>query len=122
VERAVIAYPDVEAIVAMNSVMALGTMSALEAEGRLDDVVVTGMGGQPDELEMVARGRIGVAVFRDPRSMGANSADALIMDVRGRSAEIPRVLYTDLRTLDSTDKIREFVPKEMLDIDAALAD
>lgn len=122
VERAIIAYPDVEAIVAMNSVMALGTMSALEAEGRLDDVLVTGMGGQPDELEMVARGKIGVAVFRDPRSMGANSAEALIMDLQGKTADIPRVLYTDLRTLDSTDKIREFVPKEMLDIDAKLAD
>jgi len=122
VERALIAYPDVEAIVAMNSVMGLGTMSALEADGRLDDVLVTGMGGQPDELEMVARGKIGVAVFRDPRSMGKNSADALIMDLEGRTADIPRVLYTDLRTLDSTEKIREFVPREMLDIDAALAD
>lgn len=122
VERAIIAYPDVEAIVAMNSVMALGSMSALEAEGRLDDVLVTGMGGQPDELEMVARDKIGVAVFRDPRSMGANTAQALIMDMQGKTADIPRVLYTDLRTLDSTDKIREFVPKEMLDIDAALAD
>jgi ABC-type sugar transport system substrate-binding protein len=121
VERALIAYPDVEAIVAMNSVMGLGTMSALEADGKLDDVLVTGMGGQPDELEMVARGKIGVAVFRDPRSMGANSAEALIMHMQGREADIPKVLYTDLRTLDSTDKIREFVPKEMLDIDAALA-
>ena len=55
VERALIAYPSVEVIVGMNSVMALGSMSALEADGKLDDVLVTGMGGQPDELEMVAR-------------------------------------------------------------------
>lgn len=120
-ERALIAYPDVEAIVAMNSVMALGTMSALEADGKLDDVLVTGMGGQPDELEMVARGKIGVAVFRDPRSMGKNSAEALIMDQQGKRAEIPRVLYTDLRTLDNIDAIRQYVPKAMLDIDAKLA-
>ncbi|MDZ5699078.1 sugar ABC transporter substrate-binding protein [Chelativorans sp. M5D2P16] len=122
VERALIAYPQVEVIVAMNSVMALGSMSALEADGRLDDVVVTGMGGQPDELEMVARGKIGVAVFRDPRSMGANSAEALIMDMQGKTSEIPRVLYTDLRVLDSVESIRTYVPKEMLDIDAKLAE
>lgn len=121
VERALIAYPNVEVIVAMNSVMALGTMSALEADGKLDRVLVTGMGGQPDELEMVARGKLGVAVFRDPRSMGANSADALIMDLEGRRGDIPRVLYTDLRTLDSVDTIRQYVPKAMLDIDAKLA-
>ncbi len=121
IERALIAFPNVEVVVAMNSVMGLGTMSALEADGKLDDVLVTGMGGQPDELEMVARGKIGVAVFRDPRSMGANSAEALIMDQQGRTADIPRIIYTDLRTLDSVDVIREFVPKEILDIDARLA-
>lgn len=120
-ERLLIAYPEVEAIVAMNSVMGLGTMSALEADGKLEDVLVTGMGGQPDELEMVARGRIGVAVFRDPRSMGKNSAEALIMDLEGRGDEIPKVLYTELRTLDSVDSIREWVPQAMLDIDARLA-
>lgn len=120
-ERALIAYPNVEAIVAMNSVMGLGTMSALEADGKLDDVLVTGMGGQADELEMVARGKIGVAVFRDPRSMGANSAEALIMDQQGKRADIPRVLYTDLRTLDAIEAIRQYVPKAMLDIDAKLA-
>lgn len=120
-ERLLIAYPQVEAIVAMNSVMGLGTMSALEADGKLDDVLVTGMGGQPDELEMVARGRIGVAVFRDPRSMGKNSADALIKHWQGREDEIERVVYTELRTLDDVDSIREWVPIEMLDIDARLA-
>jgi ABC-type sugar transport system substrate-binding protein len=120
-ERLLIAYPEVEAIVAMNSVMGLGTMSALEADGKLEDVLVTGMGGQPDELEMVARGKIGVAVFRDPRSMGANSADALIKHWSGREGEIEKVVYTELRTLDNVDSIREWVPIEMLDIDARLA-
>ena len=120
-ERLLIAYPQVEVIVAMNSVMGLGAMSALEADGKLDDVLVTGMGGQPDELEMVARGKIGVAVFRDPRSMGANSADALIKDWQGREDEIEKVVYTELRTLDDVDSIREWVPIEMLDIDARLA-
>ena len=105
VERALIAYPSVEVIVGMNSVMALGSMSALEADGKLDDVLVTGMGGQPDELEMVARGKIGVAVSRDPRDMGANTANALIMHLEGREQDIPKVLYTALRTLDSVDSI-----------------
>ena len=122
VERALIAYPSVEVIVGMNSVMALGSMSALEADGKLDDVLVTGMGGQPDELEMVARGKIGVAVSRDPRDMGANTANALIMHLEGREQDIPKVLYTALRTLDSVDSIRKWVPKAMLDIDAKLAE
>ena len=121
-ERLLVAYPDVEVIVGMNSVTGLGAMSALETEGKLEGVIVTGMGGQPDELEMVARGKIGVAVFRDPRNMGANSAQALLLDLMGNSEDIERVTYTALRVLDDTDSIREFVPVEMLDIDAALSD
>jgi ABC-type sugar transport system substrate-binding protein len=120
-ERLVIAYPHVEVIVGMNSVTGLGAMSALESEGMLDEVLVTGMGGQADELEMVARGKIGVAVFRDPRSMGRNSAEALILDLKGRADEIEEVVYTDLRVLDNVESIRQWVPKEMLDIDARLA-
>lgn len=120
-ERLLVAYPDVDVIVGMNSVTGLGAMSALETEGKLDDVLVTGMGGQPDELEMVARGKIGVAVFRDPRNMGANSARALLADLEGRSDDIEKITYTALRVLDDTDSIREFVPVEMLDIDAVLA-
>ena len=53
--------------------------------------------------------------------MGANSADALIKDWSGRSDEIEKVVYTELRTLDNVDAIRELVPIEMLDIDARLA-
>jgi hypothetical protein len=70
---------------------------------------------------MVARGKIGVAVFRDPRSMGANSAEALILDMQGRGDEIQEVVYTDLRTLDTIEAIRTHVPIEVLDIDAKLA-
>lgn len=120
VERALIAYPQVEAVVGMNSVMAMGSVSALEADGRLDDVLVTGMGGQPDELEMVARDKLGVAVFRDPRNMGANTAEALIKDHNGNTEDISEVTYTALRVLDSVDSIRKYVPKAMLDIDARL--
>jgi ABC-type sugar transport system substrate-binding protein len=121
-ERALIAYPQVEVIVGINSNMALGIMSALEANpGALDRIVVTGMGGQSDEMEMVARGKLGVTIFRDPRNMGANSARALLMDLQGKRDQIEKVVYTPLRTIDSADAVRQYVPRAMLDIDAALA-
>jgi hypothetical protein len=53
--------------------------------------------------------------------MGRNSAEALILDLEGRADEIEEVVYTDLFVLDSVESIREWVPKEMLDIDARLA-
>ncbi len=119
-EQVMVAYsPDV--IVGMNSNTGLGAMSALEADGKLDDVVVTGMGGQIDELEAVVDGKVGVAVLRDPRNMGANSAEALILHLQGREDDIEEVSYTALRPIFDEETAREYVPKVMFDVDEYLA-
>lgn len=119
-ERVMVAYsPDV--IVGMNSNTALGAMSALEAEGKLGEVVVTGMGGQIDELQAVVDGRIGVAVLRDPRDMGRNSAEALILHLNGRENEIVEISYTALVPVYDADTARAGVPKELFDVDAWLS-
>jgi ABC-type sugar transport system substrate-binding protein len=113
------AHPDVDVIVGMNSNTALGIRDALLDEGRLDSVLVAGMGGQSDELEAVARGQLGVAVFRDPRDMGARVARALLRD-HEQQDQIDTLSYTTLRVLDSIESIRQYVPTDMLDIDAVL--
>jgi ABC-type sugar transport system substrate-binding protein len=119
-ERVMVAYsPDV--IVGMNSNTGLGAMAALEAEGKLDEVVVTGMGGQIDELQAVVDGRIGVAVLRDPRDMGRNSAEALILHLNGREDEIVEISYTALVPVYDADTARAGVPKELFDVDAWLS-
>jgi ABC-type sugar transport system substrate-binding protein len=114
------AYPDIDVIVGMNSNTALGIRDALAEEGVLDNVLVAGMGGQPEELEAVARGQLGVAVFRDPRDMGARVAQALSHDYEQQQDQIDVLSYTTLRVLDSIDSIRQYVPTDMLDIDAVL--
>jgi ABC-type sugar transport system substrate-binding protein len=114
------AHPDVDVIVGMNSNTALGIRDALADEGVLDNVLVAGMGGQSDELEAVARGQLGVAVFRDPRDMGARVARALLYDYEQQTDQIDTLSYTTLRVLDSIESIRQYVPTDMLDIDAVL--
>ena len=94
-ERAVAAY-DFDAIVGLNSYMAVSAKDALMANGMLDQVVVAGMGGTIDELQAVALEEIGVAPFRDPRSMGRASATALLMDLQGRGDEIERTSYANI--------------------------
>lgn len=116
------AYPEVDVIVGMNSNTALGIRDALVDEGVLENVLVAGMGGQADELEAVARGQLGVAVFRDPRDMGARVARALLRDYEQQTNQIDTLSYTTLRVLDSVDSIRQYVPTDMLDIDAILGD
>lgn len=114
------AYPDVNVVVGMNSNTALGIRDALAEAGILENVLVAGMGGQPEELEAVARGQLAVSVFRDPRDMGAKVARALLHDYQQQSDQIDTITYTTLRVLDSIDSIRQYVPTDVLDIDAVL--
>ena len=118
-ERALAAY-DFEGIVALNSYMSVSAKDALIANNRLDDIVVVGMGGTIDELEAVALREIGVAPFRDPRSMGRASANALLLHLQGREGEIVLTTYAEIPVVDSTHRIRTHVPSDMFDVVAFL--
>lgn len=120
-ERALAAY-DFEGIVGLNSYMAVSAKDALMANGMLDGITVVGMGGTIDELQAVALGEIGVAPFRDPRSMGAASANALLLDLCGRADEIEKVSYANIPIVDSALRMVENVPSDMFDVVAFLND
>jgi ABC-type sugar transport system substrate-binding protein len=114
-ERALAAY-DFDAVVGLNSYMAVSAKDALLANGRLDDITVVGMGGTIDELQAVALEEIGVAPFRDPRSMGRASANALLLHLTGREDEIQTTVYADIPVLDNAYRIRKVVAPEMFDV------
>ena len=120
-ERALAAY-DFDAIVGLNSFMAVSAKDALMANNRLDEIVVVGMGGTIDELQAVALGEIGAAPFRDPRSMGRASATALLLHLTGRESEIIPTSYAEIPVVDSAYRIRQHVPLGMFDINAFLQD
>ena len=120
-ERALAAY-DFEAIVGLNSYMAVSAKDALMANGRLEDITVVGMGGTIDELQAVALGEIGTAPFRDPRSMGRASATALIQHLTGNADQIQRTVYADIPVLDNAYRIRKTVAPEMMDVVGFLND
>ncbi len=118
-ERALNAY-DFDGIVGMNSATAVAAKNALAANGKLDDVTVIGMGGTVEELEAVALREIGVAPYRDPPSMGRACAEAILLHIAGRAAEIQPTYYAAIPVLDSAYRIRKEVPKAMFDVVAFL--
>ncbi|SDO18053.1 sugar ABC transporter substrate-binding protein [Vreelandella arcis] len=119
-ERALAAY-DFDAIVALNSYMSVSASSALMANGREPgEIVVAGMGGTIAELEGVALGEIGVAPFRDPRSMGRASAEALLQHLTGNEADIDKTVYATIPVTESVYSISQHVPEAMFDVNAFL--
>ncbi len=120
-ERALAAY-DFDAVIGLNSYMAVSAKNAIQAAGKLDDIVVVGMGGTVDELQAVALREIGCAPFRDPRAMGRASATALIQHLTGREADIEKTYYSDIPVLDNAYRIRQTVAPEMFDVVAFLGE
>lgn len=114
-ERALAAY-DFDAIIGLNSFMAVSAKNAVQASRRRGQVTIVGMGGTIDELQAVALREIGCAPFRDPRAMGRASATALIQHLTGREGEIQKTVYSDIPVLDSAYRIRLTVAPEMFNV------
>jgi ABC-type sugar transport system substrate-binding protein len=114
-ETVATAHPDLGLAVGMNSNTALGIMESLRLQGRLDGVLVIGMGGVLDELAAICRRDIGVAPFRDPRDMGRLAAEAIIFDMAGQNDQIPELSYTDMPVIDSCEAVFANVPFAILD-------
>jgi len=119
-ERA-LARTEFDGIVGLNSYMSVSASQALLANGKAPgEITVVGMGGTIDELQGVALGEIGVAPFRDPRSMGRASADALLLHLTGREDEIQETVYAQIPVAESAYTIAQFVPGDMFDVNAFL--
>jgi ABC-type sugar transport system substrate-binding protein len=118
-ERAIRAY-DFDAIIGMNSATAVAAKNALAANGKLEGVTVVGMGGTVEELEAVALREVGVAPYRDPPSMGRSCAEAILLHMSNRAAEIQPTYYANIPVLDSAYRIRKEVPTAMFDVNAFL--
>lgn len=125
-ERLILANPDVQAIYAGNSGMAMGVAEALSGMGH-SDVSVFGFGAVPPELDMIWEGKIKGSIFRDSQSSGRYIADAIARHSRGETIEQQYPL--DMVMVSSREDILSKVPEGSLqlmenwpEVEKALAD
>lgn len=76
-----------DTIVANNDEMALGAMMALEAAGKLNDVVVAGIDGTPDALEYIKSGQLKVSAFQNPMEQGNKAIETAIKAASGEKLD-----------------------------------
>lgn len=107
-ERLILANPDVSAVYAGNSSMAMGVAGALAGMDR-DDVSVFGFGAVPPELDMIWEGLIRGSIFRDSQSSGRYIADAIARHSQGE--EIEQQYPLDMVMVSSREDILTSVPE-----------
>ncbi len=110
-ERLILANPDVKAVYAGNSSMAMGVASALKGMGE-DGVDVFGFGAVPPELDMIWEGLIRGSIFRDSQSSGRYIADAIARHSNGQ--EIERQYPLDMVMVSSREDVLTKVPEGAL--------
>lgn len=71
----------ITAVAANNDEMALGAIKALQAAGKLDQVIVGGIDASPDALASLKAGEEAVTVFQDAAGQGQGAIDAAIMAI-----------------------------------------
>lgn len=106
-ERLILANPDVKAVYAGNSGMAMGVAGALDGMGRTD-ISVFGFGAVPPELDMIWEGKIKGSIFRDSQSSGRYIADAVIRHSKGET--IKKQYPLDMVMVASREDILTKVP------------
>ncbi|MGI9435898.1 MAG: sugar ABC transporter substrate-binding protein [Geminicoccaceae bacterium] len=110
-ERLILANPEVKAVYAGNSNMAMGVAGALDGMGR-SDVSVFGFGAIPPELDMVWEGKSKGSIFRDSQSSGRYIADAIARHSKGETIEKQYPL--DMVMVSSREDILTKVPEDAL--------
>ena len=102
-----IAHPDVEIILGMNSTMAIGVTRAVEEAGMLDQVDVFGFGGIIEELQSVAASKMKATASRNHFDVGEFMADLVVAYTENRWEDMPRTFAAPITVYDSAETLGE---------------
>lgn len=78
-------FPDIDVIASQNDEMAMGALQAVEAEGKLDDILVLGVDATPDAIAAVKEGKLAVTVFQDSQGQGEGALEVAVGLLEGKT-------------------------------------
>ncbi len=91
--------PEIKAIFAINDDSALGALSAAEARGRTD-LIIVGYDATAEALRAIKRGSaLRADVAQDPRAMGQQTIEAVAKHLRGE--QVPAAITIPVRIVDA---------------------
>ena len=106
-QNVLVAHPDVEIILGMNSTMAIGVVRAVEEAGMLDQVDVFGFGGIIEELQSVAAGKMKATAGRNHFDVGEFMADLVLAYRDGTFEDMPDTFAAPINIYDSAETMAE---------------
>ena len=77
----------IDAVASNNDEMAIGALQAIEAAGKLGEILVGGVDASPDALQEMDKGRLNVTVFQNARGQGEGGIKAAIALAKGETID-----------------------------------
>ena len=104
-EDILVAYPDINLLVAENDAMAMGAMKAIDEAGKSANITIAGFDGQKEAYELIKQGRFGATALNSPDELARLVVDAVVRYLNGEK-QIDKIIYTPavLITKDNVDK------------------
>jgi len=77
----------IDAVASNNDEMAIGAIQAIDAAGKLGEILVGGVDASPDALQEMDKGRLNVTVFQNAKGQGEGGIKAAIALARGETID-----------------------------------
>lgn len=77
----------IDAVASNNDEMAIGALQAIEAAGKLGEIIVGGVDASPDALQEMDKGRLNVTVFQNAKGQGEGGIKVAIALAKGETVE-----------------------------------
>ncbi len=95
-------YPDINFIYACSTNIALGAIDAIKESKHKHKVIVNGWGGGSAELDLISKGELDFTVMRINDDNGIAMAEAIKLDLEGRSELVPTVFSGDFELVNQS--------------------
>jgi PAS domain S-box-containing protein len=102
------AYPDIRGVIAANDPMALGALDVIAEDGRLGQVIVIGVDGDPDALIALESGSLAATVQRSPYLMGRTVVEMAAAILQGTTVPA-EVLLDDMQLVTGKTVARALI-------------
>ncbi|QEK11787.1 sugar ABC transporter substrate-binding protein [Crassaminicella thermophila] len=97
----------IDAVAANNDEMAIGAIQAIEAAGKLGEILVGGIDATPEALSEMEKGRLACTIFQDATGQGEGAIKAAYNLAIGKNVEQKVWIPFQLVTPENIDKFKK---------------
>ena len=111
-EDILVAYPDINLLVAENDAMGMGALKAINESGEAADIIVAGFDGQKEAYELIREGKFGATALNSPEELARLVVEAVVKYLNGER-QIDKIIYTTPVLITKENVERYYDPKAL---------